>query len=98
METFDNETLEKIKNVQSAEALLALAKENGIDMTEAEAADGFAKIKNGMAELSDDELDAVSGGSIWTWINSGSIDPGCLEKSQAKSIGLVDTNRKRRIR
>lgn len=58
---FTNEQLTEAKAAKSAKELLALAKENGIELTEEEAAKYFAEFhKEG--ELSDDELDNVSGG------------------------------------
>lgn len=55
------ELLEKAKAAKSAEELLTLAKENGVEMTESEAAEYFAQLhKSG--ELSDEELDNVAGG------------------------------------
>ena len=53
--------LEKAKAAKTAEELLAMARKENIDMTEEEAAKAFAELhKNG--EMSDDELDNVSGG------------------------------------
>ena len=53
--------MEKAKGAKSAEELLALAKENDIEMTEEEAEETFAMLgKSG--ELSDEELSNVSGG------------------------------------
>ena len=53
--------MEKAKGAKSAEELLALAKENDIEMTEEEAEETFAMLgKSG--ELSDEELENVSGG------------------------------------
>ena len=52
---FTKEQLEKAKKAKSAEELLALAKENGIEMTAEEAAKHYTK-------LSEDELNNVSGG------------------------------------
>ena len=58
---FTDEQLAKAKAAESAEELLALAKEAGIEMTAEEADKYFAELhKEG--ELSDDELDNVSGG------------------------------------
>ena len=55
------ELLEKAKTAKTAEELLAMAREENIDMTEEEAVKAFAELhKNG--ELSDNELDNVSGG------------------------------------
>ena len=58
---FTKELLEKAKSAESAEALLALAKENNYEMTAEEAEAYFAQMhKSG--ELSDEELENVSGG------------------------------------
>lgn len=55
------ELLVKVKTAKSAEELLAMAKADSVELTTAEAAQAFAKLnKNG--ELSDEELDNVSGG------------------------------------
>ena len=55
------ELLMKAKAAKSAEELIALAKENDMELTEESAKAYFAQIqKNG--ELDDDELDNVSGG------------------------------------
>ena len=55
-----NELIEKVKDVKSAEELLALAKANGIELTGEEAEKLFNSLGN---ELSDEALDGVSGGS-----------------------------------
>ena len=53
--------LEKAKTAKTAEELLAMAKAEKIELTEEEATKAFAELnKNG--ELSDEELDNVSGG------------------------------------
>ena len=55
------ELLKKAKTAKSAEELLAMAKAENIELNAEEAAQAFAKMnKNG--ELSDEELDNVSGG------------------------------------
>ncbi len=55
------ELLEKAKLAKSAEELIALAKENGEQLTAEEANTYFAQLhKSG--ELADDELDQVAGG------------------------------------
>ncbi len=56
-----NELLQKAKECKSAEELLALAKENGIEMTDEEAEKKFAQLNN-EGELSDDELSGAAGG------------------------------------
>ncbi len=54
--------LEKAKNAKSAEELVKLAKENGIELTAEEAKSYFAKLNAKEGELADDELDSVAGG------------------------------------
>ena len=61
---FTQEQLAKAKAAKSAEELLALAKENGMELTEEEAKNYFEQWhKEG--ELADEELDNVSGGSCY---------------------------------
>ena len=55
------ELIEQAKKAESAAALLALAKENGIDLT-AERAEKLFSEWHSTKELSDDELDSVAGG------------------------------------
>ena len=58
---FTDEMLEKAKTAKSAEELLEMAKAENIELNAEEAAQALAKMnKNG--ELSDEELDNVSGG------------------------------------
>ncbi len=57
-----NEMIQKAKECKSAEELLALAKENGMEMTAEQAAEKFAALNN-VGELSDDELENAAGGS-----------------------------------
>ena len=55
------ELMRKAKDAKNAEEILALAKENGVELTEERAEAYFQQLrKNG--ELSDDELDNVAGG------------------------------------
>ena len=58
---FTKEQITKAKAAKSAEELIALAKENGIALTEEEAAKYYAEL-NKEGELADDELDNVVGG------------------------------------
>ena len=58
----NKELLEKAKNAENAEELVAIAKENGIELTAEEAKTYFAKLNTKSGELSDDELDNVAGG------------------------------------
>lgn len=56
------EIIEKLKEAQSAEALIVLAKEHGIVLSNEAAEAQFAELHAKQGELSDDELDNVSGG------------------------------------
>jgi predicted ribosomally synthesized peptide with nif11-like leader len=55
------ELIAKAKAAKSAEELLELAKENGIELTEEEAKTCFEQLHTNAA-ISDDELEAVAGG------------------------------------
>lgn len=55
------EMLQKAKKAENSAALLALAKENGIELTQEEADAAFAQLHK-TGELSDDELENVTGG------------------------------------
>ena len=59
------ELLEKAKQAKSAEELIALAKENGAELTEESAKAYFDQLHK-TGELSDDELDNVAGGGCHT--------------------------------
>ena len=55
------DVLEKAKQTGSVEELLALAKENGMELTQEEAEKYYAKFHQS-GEVADDELDNVAGG------------------------------------
>lgn len=55
------EILEKIREVGSVEELLVLAEKNGVKLSKEKAEEYFESLNKG-GELSDDELDSVSGG------------------------------------
>ncbi|MDE6730905.1 MAG: hypothetical protein K2J71_09060 [Oscillospiraceae bacterium] len=62
---FTPKLLEKARQTQSVAELIALAETNGITITQDEAENYFAQLQescNQSGELSDDELDNVSGG------------------------------------
>ena len=63
MQNFNAEMIEKAKTVRSAEELIEIAKANGVEMTEDEAATYLAQLNPKSGELSDDELDNVAGGA-----------------------------------
>ena len=62
MKNLTPELIAKAKTAKSAEELLVLAKENSVELTEEEAKIYFEQLNANVA-LSDDDLDAVSGGS-----------------------------------
>ena len=72
MKNLTPELIEKAKAAQNADELLALAKENNVEMTADEAATCFAQLNPKSGELDEDDLDAVAGGG------------GCGEKPTPK--------------
>ena len=58
----NQELVNKAKKAKSVEELLALAKENGIELTNEQAKEYFAQLNPTKGELSDDELEDVAGG------------------------------------
>ena len=58
----NKEMLEKAKTAKNVEELLALAKENGVEITEEQAKEYFEKFNTKFGELADEELDNVAGG------------------------------------
>ena len=76
----DKNIILKAKEVKTVDELLALAKENGIDLTEEEANTYFAQLNPKIGELSDDELDAVAGGGCETKVDGEEytvVSPAC---------------------
>jgi predicted ribosomally synthesized peptide with nif11-like leader len=80
----NEQLLEKAKTANSAEELLSMAKEEGINLTEEEAAFYFDQRNAAEGELDDDELANVAGGShkhshsSWKcYKNIDFNDPGC---------------------
>ena len=63
MKSLTPEMIEKAKAAKSAEELLALAKENGVEMTADEAKSYFAQLNPKSGELDDNDLDNVVGGA-----------------------------------
>ena len=61
MKNFTPELIAKAKAAKSTEELLALAKENNVEMTEEQAKIYFEQL-NANGTVSDDELDVVAGG------------------------------------
>ena len=88
---FTKEQLEKAKQAKSAEELLALAKENGIELTEEEAKLHFALWHK--EELADEELSNVNGGSQCVGGKTYSSDyPYLLITTAGNSCGFYDYN------
>ena len=63
MKNLTPELIAKAKTAESAEELLALAKDNNVELTEAEAKTYFEQLSANGA-VSDDELGAVAGGGF----------------------------------
>lgn len=58
------ELVEKAKKTETAQELIALAQENGIELSREEA-DGYIERFHAVGELSDEELDNVAGGGCY---------------------------------
>ena len=63
MKNLTPELIAKAKTAKSAEELLALAKDNNVELTEEDAKTYFEQL-NANGAVSDDELDGVAGGSF----------------------------------
>ena len=61
----NQELVNKARKAKSVEELLALAKENGIELTTEQAKEYFAQLNPTKGELSDDELEDVAGGGCF---------------------------------
>ena len=86
------EIIEKLKDAQSAEELIVLAKEYGVVLSNEAAEAQFAELHAKQGELSDDELDNVSGGGcgeyhycpvcgaepLWSSNGDGGVNIRCL--------------------
>ncbi len=59
---FTPELIEKAKSAKTPEELTAIAKENGVELTEESAKAYFNQLNPKAGELADDELDNISGG------------------------------------
>ncbi len=68
----NNELIAKAKHAKKPEELLALAKENGVELTEESAKAYFNQLNPKTGELADDELDNVAGGGCQK--NNGHLD------------------------
>ena len=68
----NNELIAKAKEAKSPEELMALAKENSMELTEESAKAYFHQLNPKTGELSDDELDNVAGGGCQS--NNGRLN------------------------
>lgn len=66
MLNFNDEIIKKARNTQSVEELLELAKANDVEMTEDQVKEYFELLNVKSGELSDEELDNVSGGMCYS--------------------------------
>lgn len=82
------EMIEKAKEAKTVEELVAFAKENGMELTFEEAEQCFTRMhKSG--ELSDDELDNVSGGGC-----GSTDDSNESKKNNCKHQFMMQANNK----
>ena len=72
----NEEMIQKAKEAKSAEELLALAKENDIELTEEEAENLFDRL-HATGELADEELENAAGGGGCTGPDSYNECPKC---------------------
>lgn len=75
MAEFNSELMKKVESVGSPEELLAIAKENNINLTEEKAKELYGRMHK-TGELSDDELDNVAGGGCGS-TQEDEICPAC---------------------
>ena len=62
MQSFNSKLIEKAKEAKSVDELLAMAKASGVEISSEGANNYFAQLNPQMGELSDAELDNISGG------------------------------------
>ena len=77
------ELISKAKAAKSAEELLALAKENNVELTEQEAKTYFEQL-NANDTVSDDDLEMASGGGSCPWADEE--DDSAEEKSKPNQV------------
>ena len=90
----NTELIAKARTAKSPEELLALAKENGIELTEETAKIYFDQLHPKTGELDDDELDNVAGGGCYSQGGRLKTTSGyrCKHFSQGQSsVGLKGT-------
>lgn len=89
MKNLTPEMMEKAKMAASAEELLTMAKVNGFELTREEAAAYFSQLHPVSGELSDDDLDNVSGGGCGSGSGAGNLGLGCDKWVCASCGGTV---------
>lgn len=88
--TMNEELFQKVKEARTVEELLALAKENSIELTEEQAKAFIARVYPASGELADDELDAVAGGyTIVLFRTCPTPGCGCSSAVLETSTGLI---------
>ena len=71
----NQELITKAKAAKSVEELLELAKASNVELSNEQAKEYFAKLNPTKGELSDDELDVVSGGGCSGGESAEAVDP-----------------------
>ena len=79
----NEEIIKKAAEARTPEELLALAKENGIELSGEQAKALFARLHPASGELADDELDAVAGGGC---INVSTNSAGAIQQFIASNL------------
>lgn len=69
--------LERAKKVNNAEELIALAKENNIELTVEQAKAYYTQFNTKITEFSDEELSNVAGGADFAGGKDDRISGGC---------------------
>ena len=77
MTNFTPEMVEKARAAKSADELVALAKENNVELTGEEAKIYFTQLNAKSGELSDEELDNVAGGGCKSASGRTVVTSGC---------------------
>ena len=90
------ELIENAKKCSSVEELLAIAEKNGMKLTEEEAKAYFDRLHPQTGELSDSELDNVSGGACYAkdgyLMTTAGYRCGAFEEiERANAFGLMGT-------
>jgi len=80
----NKELIAKARGAKTPEELLALARENGTELTGAEAKAYFDRLHPQAGELSDDELNNVAGGGCLPW------EDDCYDTCDADGYCLFD--------